>query len=1533
MKKKTTLIETSMFLLFSFMTAINAFGQTPIQTLIDGAPIGSEISISSNPWIVVDKVTHTDGYKYAMLYGTRLFHFGRFGATNVYNDSDVRTAFTNRYANDSEYNLLRQIAVLATLNNAPGFTTGAKSVLPDYPQLASATGATVDVIFLPTYGDVKGWNIVLANIFGNNTRLIMRNPTTSPCSANYLTALIRNNGSVIDDCGIASTVVNTAGQLLFRPCIWVRVSPLPPTIGPITAPGTMCPGDFLSPSAPTITDNGAIITGQGWQIEGSPGIFTNISIPYPVSYNDNGKKLRYYVTFNGGTAYSNEVTISVNPPSVLNQPNNLTFGYGENVAPITFTGTNVSTVAWQVISGSGASIGMSDNSGTGSIPGFTATNATNAPITITIQVTPTSASGCVGEAEYFTITVNPKPAIINHTQVLSCIPVSEIDVFAMNNFACNRNGFDIIMITQPGHADVISGLNGNKNIEYKPNTIFQGVDYMKFYVTCGGTIIDTLLLYINVMSCPDNITDPDCFVEPEPGLWTIGELATSFDGYSPYMTPLIGDIDGDGTVEIIVARPVKSPNLDLLHSVQLEIFKGDDLKPATPWLLDIDSINFSGVGVTATARINGVPFIYTYAKDGRIHAYNPLTNTKVWVTTGMVMGTAYAEGIAPGLADFDGDGQPELYAGNKIYDAATGDLLWSGSGNSGTQVLTEFNRTVNSAISFAVDVTGDGRPNLIAGNHIYDVIIDRTTPRLNQSPAIIFADGFDGFTQVADINCDGHLDVIVSRHRFVDGISDIDVWDVYHNAKLASTSIPNPNGAYMNYPLIGDIDKSGKPSIVVVYQQYESARGGFMDAFKYVNGNPVLQKSWANPYPIAESYARTGITLFDFNHDGTSEIVYRDMEYLRIINGSGIHHVTGAPAAPYNLTTIICSSGTGYEYPVIADVNGDGYAEIVTVGGISTTNYQSSYVRIFGALTGQPWAPARKVWNQYAYNALNVNDNLTIPAHPANPAYIFPNGKQPYNNFLQQQTALSKNGVPLWLAPNAFADFSISSITLTGATIDIIVGISNKGDAALTPPVYVSVYKDAIASGNLITTVSENIQINPGDTAYVSVNIPDLMIHLPVVNLIVNVNDDGTDFPVQAECDLSDNDITFLNPLLSQLMKKDATLLLDPPVQNNGTYANPVSVLFKDTIEYTITAVNANTNTGTLIIRDTLPLYLAYDPGSATTGTNITVATGNTGGTYARDTVVWTITGVASMGVQTVTFKATPVEGVCASQPLFINKAWITAGNTLHLPTNSTYHQGAGMSMVTFSMSVGGSIYNAQPQAIDYRTSPGKGIIIVPDEGYRFAGWSHDEYRSLRGEKIAAQSGIMLYDTLTIYGNVDLIARFEPEAYSIDYFLNGGDFSQALPTSPISRTSPTSPTSPSSYTIESPAIILEAPEKAGDVFIGWTGSNGDEPQMTVTIPGGSTGSRIYYAHFLRSGREDTPPQETHDKDRIWAHKDELYIHTTHPGSIVRIFTPDGVLHKVHTLVSAGETKLKLQPGLYIVTLNNNAGNKIKITYN
>ena len=67
-----------------------------------------------------------------------------------------------------------------------------------------------------------------------------------------------------------------------------------------------------------------------------------------------------------------------------------------------------------------------------------------------------------------------------------------------------------------------------------------------------------------------------------------------------------------------------------------------------------------------------------------------------------------------------------------------------------------------------------------------------------------------------------------------------------------------------------------------------------------------------------------GYTVFDFNMDGKSEIVYRGTHTLNIVDGSTLTPLS---------TPIEAFSGTVTEYPVVADVNKDGHAEIIICRG------------------------------------------------------------------------------------------------------------------------------------------------------------------------------------------------------------------------------------------------------------------------------------------------------------------------------------------------------------------------------------------------------------------------------------------------------------------------------------------------------------------------------------------------------------------------------------------------------------------------
>ena len=82
---------------------------------------------------------------------------------------------------------------------------------------------------------------------------------------------------------------------------------------------------------------------------------------------------------------------------------------------------------------------------------------------------------------------------------------------------------------------------------------------------------------------------------------------------------------------------------------------------------------------------------------------------------------------------------------------------------------------------------------------------------------------------------------------------------------------------------------------------------------------------------------------------------------------------------------------------------------------------------------------------------------------------------------------------------------------------------------------------------------------------------------------------------------------------------------------------------------------------------------------------------------------------------------------------------------------------------------------------------------------------------------------------------VTLYVNWVPVDYEIMYDLQGGVLYNT--------------TNPATYNIETNTITLNNPTKIGYTFLGWTGSNGNTPETTVTIPTGSTGDKAYIANW------------------------------------------------------------------------------------
>jgi hypothetical protein len=661
----------------------------------------------------------------------------------------------------------------------------------------------------------------------------------------------------------------------------------------------------------------------------------------------------------------------------------------------------------------------------------------------------------------------------------------------------------------------------DSTIFYTPTAGYIGTDQLQYRISCNGES-GVATVYISVTERPDNIVDSDCNGTPPMQEWGIQEIPINknklIHNYGPLVT---GDIDNDGVTEIIGFVP-HTASANGYESGGLRIFTMNS--GAVQFKKDIPftghmSATFGGM---AMARYNNVGYIVVCGVDRYLYAYNAVTNVKIWQSNALA--TASAVGSIVNIADFNGDGIPEVYAGNKIFSLSSGNLLCDGGANNTGVLVSSLGHS-----TIAADITGDGNLELCAGTQIYRVTIPQGATTSSGCSMGLISDmelpagslhanaAKDGATQVADIDNDGQLEIVVISNSSSRVVAY--VWKpLPANAShlLGSYLVPATGVGHYAIPMIGNIDNTPYPEIVFI----TNGTPLNMYALKYDPAQALgsrIDLKWTLTH--TDGSGCTGASLFDFDQNGMNEIVYRDQTQLRIIDGSG-----GSAVAKNTFANVI--SGTLRELPVIADVDGDGQAEIIIQGwdnvalnvdGINASG-QNGYLRVFKSPT--KWAPARKVWNQYAYNAVNINEDLTVPLHQLNPATEFPNGKRPFNNFLQQQTSLNTDGDPLWLLP----DLVLTSTPATeyhAAGDSIIIKnicIRNDGDARSADNLSIALYRDSRNPSNLLQVYTVPGGINVNDTRCYRIKYVGISA-ITASALHIEINDNGTSARPQIECD------------------------------------------------------------------------------------------------------------------------------------------------------------------------------------------------------------------------------------------------------------------------------------------------------------------------------------------------------------------------------------------------------------------------------
>jgi len=581
----------------------------------------------------------------------------------------------------------------------------------------------------------------------------------------------------------------------------------------------------------------------------------------------------------------------------------------------------------------------------------------------------------------------------------------------------------------------------------------------------------------------------------------------------PYYIPYVVNMDKDCIPEIVT----KSTKADSILFIDSETGK---LKWSFP-----KYGSYSGISNLAFVDIDNdsIPEIITHHGlsggmfptpiEDRLICYKA-DGTVVWISDQTLNFNSNSSATI-GVADFNQDGIPEVYLSNKIFNAKNGIQLCEG-GNFGKGIDNQ--NKFHYPISISANLDNDSTNlELAAGHTIYKVIISNVNGLIGNQmvPYNLSLNGqfVDGPTSVADINSDGILDVIVT----VPGDASSSILYVYYLNNgvprlLARTTPPTPivgsSGNYISHATIGNIRQSNIPSILI-------SRPNLLISYSYT-GSSQLRQDWS--FVTSDTSGSVGITLFDFNGDGIQEIIYRDMTNLKIINGSG------------NLAMVLsqadCLSPTYNEFPIVADIDNSGEAKICVTCSFQRKGWPAK-LTVFGPPEGQRWAPARPIWNQYAYNPLQINDDLTVPRVQKNRATYL---KGKYNNFMQQESLLDENGFLKKLAASLTGKINSIDINPNTNEYTLKFEIYNRTDASLAADsaLPVSFYNgDPSVGGTLIGVYHTLKKIYPGDSL-LNLEFRFFAYNLSRVFLVVNTFRKKTgsfepkDFSI-LECDYSDN--------------------------------------------------------------------------------------------------------------------------------------------------------------------------------------------------------------------------------------------------------------------------------------------------------------------------------------------------------------------------------------------------------------------------
>lgn len=463
--------------------------------------------------------------------------------------------------------------------------------------------------------------------------------------------------------------------------------------------------------------------------------------------------------------------------------------------------------------------------------------------------------------------------------------------------------------------------------------------------------------------------------------------------------------------------------------------------------------------VTVDVDADGSPDVCGYDNEGRVLCLEADGLPK-WTAE---LGATWTELAGLTVCDLEGDGQPEVISINQVL-----------RGTDGLSLFSLDDHGITGAIICA-DLDQDGTAEILLGDSVYSHTgeLEWTFP-LDRTAA---------FAALLNADEDAEAEIFIASDRL----------DRYEADGTLIGSGELPETAFSaGPPCVADFDGDGFPEV------------GVPSGEELLLFDRAGVERWR--VPIHDMSGAAGCSGFDLNQDGAYELLFADERSFSVFDGA-----TGA--VRYQDSTH--DSYTGFEYPVVADLDADGSAEIlVTESGEAD---DSPGIRIYGRLAGD-LPVAGPAWPLHDYGVTNVEADGGIPAHPR--ASWLSYGlfhARPIEEGDQRQDL---GGT---IADACAVDCSTGPVLLS-------VQVWNQGSILIPGGTPWALYAEQDGVQSLVTTGSLP-QIDAGES------LPSFEISLSVApstldqGFVFVLGDDGYGLWADRECDTSNNELRWTTPL------------------------------------------------------------------------------------------------------------------------------------------------------------------------------------------------------------------------------------------------------------------------------------------------------------------------------------------------------------------------------------------------------------------